>query len=126
MFLAQSILDDHEAICRNAEVISDDDDNCSVIDLVDNNPEIYSVGNDYETQTVQENDNDMEDDGYLSPLEGFTSISENREEYNNYLQQLQHKPPTKRKPRAKSATSASTQKKRQRYFAKKWYRKKKK
>ncbi|KAI8373995.1 hypothetical protein EDC96DRAFT_572309 [Choanephora cucurbitarum] len=79
----------------DATVISDSD--CSVIDLVD--PDNSSKPND--------------DDGYLSPLEGFTNIKENREDaqFNPFFQQLEQKT-TKRK---------RTTKKKKPAYRSKWY-----
>ena len=78
----------------DATVISDSD--CSVIDLVD--PDNSSKPKD--------------DDGYLSPLEGFTNIKENRDDaqFNPFFQQLE----TTKKRR-------TTTKKKKPAYKSKWY-----
>lgn len=81
-------------------MISDSDSDSSIIDLVN-------------TPAISDRE---DDDGYLSPLEGFVSL-ENNETQNPFLDQLQ---PTIKRKRATSTTIKKPYKKRN-----KWARKRK-
>ncbi|KAI8098317.1 uncharacterized protein B0P05DRAFT_521358 [Gilbertella persicaria] len=98
----------------NQELTLISDSDCSVIDLV--NPD-----NTHDPLPEEE------DDGYLSPLEGFTNIKENRDNalFNPFFEQFKQKEPTKRKRKTtKNKTTTASSSKKRWYFMNK--RKKKK
>lgn len=130
VFTTQREWDDHESNC-SLTIISDDDEeeqqvvmeeeeeqqvileedeeidnsDCSVIDLVNNVYPTIQDSDDNATMVVEDENQEEEDDGYLSPLEGFTNINENRSEYNAYFEQLQQPTPVKRTRAASTGRS---------------------
>ncbi|KAG2190202.1 hypothetical protein INT46_008920 [Mucor plumbeus] len=121
----------HAAKCNNMISDTDSDSDCDIIDLI--NP----ANNHISKQTVSVQDEaEEDDDGYLSPLEGFTSIKngQNNEAFNPYFEQLQQPLPKPRATRPKKTTNINSTRKttprrggrgggRGRF---KWYKKKKK
>jgi hypothetical protein len=96
LFKQGTVLEKHAAMCN--DMLSDSD--CSVIDLVEQT----------EAADPMTIDDKEEEDGYLSPLEGFTNLKDNRDNqaFGQYFAQLQPPPVQKRK----RATSAPRKKKR--------------
>ncbi|CEP11930.1 hypothetical protein [Parasitella parasitica] len=116
-------IQEHAARCNNMISDSDSDSNCDVIDLI--NPANNSISKQTDLEKTQEE----EDDGYLSPLEGFTSIQNGENEaFNPYFEQLQPKPKKTRasrgprKPASNRGGRAGRGGGRNRF---KWYKKKK-
>lgn len=112
-------------------MVSDAESDCSVIDLCnpDANQTNYnnveqsvegSVGRSVQ-QIVEDSmrgtQHDDDDDGYLSPLEGFVNLNDS-ERGQQYLAQFTAKPTRKR--RTTTTTSATTKRKK----TKRWYKKK--
>ncbi|CAO3637068.1 unnamed protein product [Mucor fragilis] len=106
-------IQEHAAECNNMISDTGSDSDCDIIDLI--NPANTMISKQTspppslaEAQAPVEIEDD--DDGYLSPLEGFTSIKNNQNEASNpYFQQLQQPAP---KPRKARATKKSTTTKR--------------
>ncbi|KAF1801303.1 hypothetical protein V8B55DRAFT_1527817 [Mucor lusitanicus] len=101
---------EHAAKCNN--MISDTDSDCDIIDLINPANTVISKQTSSpppsfaEAPVAQEED---EDDGYLSPLEGFTSIKNNQSEaFNPYFQQLQQPAPKPRKARTTRKSTTTT------------------
>jgi hypothetical protein len=143
----------HASNCEG--LISDSDSDCSVIDLIENPeaalrrrdsieeieveeitsslppvftlPQIFSPSSPpiEQEEPPRNYQAEEEDDGYLSPLEGFTNINENNSEFNPYFAQLQAPIPTPRKGRSTTPRSTTTTTKKKRNWGKKFYRKKK-
>ncbi|KAI8970181.1 hypothetical protein BDF20DRAFT_889733 [Mycotypha africana] len=93
--------DDDDNIKYQATSDIDDASDCSVIDLV--NPNNNTTNNSQSQQQVHE-----EDDGYLSPLEGFTNLDRSNAEFNPFFEQLQPRAPAKRTRKSTAASTSST------------------
>lgn len=109
-------------MCADRMVVSDSDTDCSVIDLV-NNPEATTLG---EEATIDPMTFEEEEDGYLSPLEGFTNLKDNRDDqaFGQYFAQLQQAPPKQRRKRTSTSrntgkSDTTTTRKKKRFYKKK-------
>ncbi|KAI8644110.1 hypothetical protein BD408DRAFT_413738 [Parasitella parasitica] len=99
-FQQGKVIQEHAAKCNNMISDTGSDSDCDVIDLI--NPANNSISKQIYTEEAQKED----DDGYLSPLEGFTSIQNGENEaFDPYFEQLQPKP---KKPRAARGTRKPT------------------
>lgn len=102
-------------------MISDSDTDCSIIDLVNNNSEV--TGRQEEEDIIDPMRIDQEEeDGYLSPLEGYTNLRDNQDnqEFNQYFAQLEQAPVQSKKRSYTRNTTRNTTRKR------KFYKKRKK
>ncbi|KAK4521155.1 NADH dehydrogenase [ubiquinone] 1 alpha subcomplex subunit [Mucor velutinosus] len=108
-------IQEHAASCNNMVSDTDSDSDCDIIDLINPANTVISKQTSTPPPSLAEASTPVliegeEEDGYLSPLEGFTSIKNNQNEaFNPYFQQLQQPTP---KPRKARATRKSTTTKR--------------
>lgn len=78
-------------------------------------------------QVEEEKEKVDDDDGYLSPLEGFTSLKDVGDDasYNNYYNQFRSSSATKPKTTRKKKTTSTSTPRKKKFYRKFWAKKRK-